>query len=194
MRITSIAALLIAATAVSCAPLRTSGTSPKIPEKKQTSLGLYLTAGEAYRKYRKSPDTVKLLDVRTPEEFIFVGHAEMAVNIPLAFQTYRWNAGKGYHDIRPNPEFLDRVREWAKPDDAILVMCRSGDRSAMAVNKLAKDGFTNVWNIYDGMEGDVEKNPASPNAGKRTVNGWKNSGSPWTYQIQPERMRIPKNP
>jgi hypothetical protein len=29
------------------------------------------------------------------------------------------------------------------------------------------------------------------NEGKRMKNGWKNSGLPWTYKINPEKMRLP---
>ncbi len=71
-------------------------------------------------------------------------------------------------------------------------MCRSGGRSAMAVNLLAKAGFTNVYNIIDGMEGDTVDDPASVFQGQRLKNGWKNSGSPWTYDLTPERMSLPK--
>ena len=46
----------------------------QIPEKKKTVLGLYVNSAEAYDKWRAAPDEVKVLDVRTPEEFIFVGH------------------------------------------------------------------------------------------------------------------------
>jgi hypothetical protein len=110
-------------------------------------------------------------------------------------------------------------------------MCRSGHRSAMAVNLLAEAGFKNVFNIIDGMEGDMVKHfesvhgdlPLSlafdpllaqlrPDAAagdtvqlslhsvnvaegvfreKRILNGWKNSGSPWTYKINPERVKLP---
>jgi hypothetical protein len=66
----------------------------QIPKKKQTVLGLYATSAEAYDKWQATPDKVKLLDVRTPEEFIFVGHPEMAQCIPLGFQSYRWDEKK----------------------------------------------------------------------------------------------------
>jgi hypothetical protein len=29
--------------------------------------------------------------------------------------------------------------------------------------------------------------------GQRLKNGWKNSGCPWTYQLTPERMLLPKS-
>ena len=63
--------------------------------------------------------------------------------------------------------------------------------SAMAVNLLAKAGFKNVYNITDGVEGDAVKDPNSIFVGQRLVNGWKNSGLPWTYHIKPERMLLP---
>ena len=80
----------------------------------------------------------------------------------------------------------------AKPDDTLMVMCRSGGRSAIAANFLAKAGFKNVYNIIDGMEGDPVQNPASVFQGQRLVNGWKNSGCPWTYNLTPDRMLLPK--
>jgi len=94
--------------------------------------------------------------------------------------------------MKPNPHFLAEVKEWAQPDETILVMCRSGGRGAMAVNALAEAGFTKVYNIVDGMEGDMVGDPESAYFGKRMKNGWKNSGLPWTYDVDPEQMRLPK--
>jgi rhodanese-related sulfurtransferase len=164
---------------------------PELPKEKQTSLALYVTCAEAYGKWAEAPEAVKILDVRTPEEYIFVGHPEMAVNIPLAFQTHHWSEEKGYFDVAPNPEFVAQVTEWAKPLDVLLVMCRSGGRSAMAVNLLAQAGFKNAYNIIDGMEGDLVKDPDNLYVGKRMKNGWKNSGLPWTYDVNPDLVRLP---
>ena len=61
----------------------------------------------------------------------------------------------------------------------------------MAVNLLARAGFINVYNITDGVEGDLVKDPNSNFNGQRLVNGWKNSGLPWTYNIEPDRMVLP---
>ena len=166
---------------------------PELHKEKQTSLGLYLNAKEAYEKWRADPDKVTVLDVRTTEEYLHVGHAPMAWNVPLLSQTYEWDAGKQHFSMRPNPDFITQVMDFAKSFDTILVMCRSGGRSAMAVNKLAEAGFTNVYNITDGMEGDAVKDPESVYQGQRLKNGWKNSGIPWTYQPDPERMRFVKS-
>ena len=80
----------------------------------------------------------------------------------------------------------------AKPDDTLMVMCRSGGRSAIAVNLLAAAGFENVYNITDGLEGDKVNDPDSAFHGQRLKNGWKNSGCPWTYDLTAERMLLPK--
>jgi len=92
-----------------------------IPKEKQTVLGLYVTAKEAYEKWKAEPEKVMIIDVRTPEEFIFVGHPAMAWKIPVAAQTYEWDAGKGQFPMKLIPDFVSRVSEVAKPDDTILV-------------------------------------------------------------------------
>ena len=162
----------------------------ELPKAKQTSLGLYVTAKEAYDKWLAAPDAVTVLDVRTLEEYLYIGHAPMAWNIPLMFQTNEWDAEKERFSMQPNPEFLTLVKEVAAPTDTIMVMCRSGGRSAMAVNQLAEAGFTNVYQITDGMEGDSIDDPLSVFQGQRLRNGWKNSGVPWTYKPDPEKIML----
>jgi rhodanese-related sulfurtransferase len=169
-----------------------SEAKPDIPKEKQTTLGLYLTAKEAYAKWKTDPDKVKILDVRTSEEYVFVGHSAMAWNIPVVLQTYQWDANKRKLPMKPNPDFVSQVKAIVKPTDILLLMCRSGGRSAQAVNQLAEAGFRNVYNIIDGMEGDVVDDPASVFQGQRMKNGWKNSGLPWTYDLNPDRMRLPE--
>ena len=162
----------------------------QVPEEKLTGLGLYVTAREAYEMWKADPERIKVLDVRTFEEYVLIGHAEMAVNIPLAFPTYKWDVNKGNYSIAVNTDFIARAKERFKPDDTILVMCRSGGRSAMAVNALAKAGFTNVQNIIDGFEGDKVEDPESIYHGMRMRNGWKNA-VPWTYHLDPKLVWLP---
>ncbi|MCP3896128.1 MAG: hypothetical protein GY706_16090 [Bacteroides sp.] len=38
------------------------------------------------------------------------------------------------------------------------------------------------------MEGDKVNDPESVFDGKRMKNGWKNSGLPWVYDIDPEKI------
>jgi rhodanese-related sulfurtransferase len=128
-------------------------------------LGLYVTAKGAYEKWQADPANVKIIDVRTPQESQIIGLPKMASKVPLTTSAR---------------EFVGRVKRFAQPDDTILVICRSGNRSAVAVEMLAQAGFRNAYTVVDGFEGDREKNPSSPNYGRRTVNGWKNAGLPWT--------------
>jgi len=164
----------------------------QIPKGKETTLGLYVTAKEAFEMWKANPDNLKILDVRTPEEYIFIGHAEMAWNIPLAFQSYDWDAEKSQFTLKPNPDFLAGVQAMAGLKDTLMVMCRSGGRSALAVNALAEAGYTNVYQITDGMEGDAVSEPESVYYGQRLKNGWKNSGLPWTYELISGRVILPK--
>jgi rhodanese-related sulfurtransferase len=163
----------------------------ELPAEKQTVLGLYVTAKQAYEMWKADPEKVLILDVRTPEEFLFVGHPPMAWKVPVAVQSYEWDAARGQFPMKPCPDFVSRLVGVAKPTDTILVMCRSGGRSALAVNMLAKAGFTKAYNIVDGMEGDPVQEPGSLFLGQRLKNGWKNSGAPWTYELTPERLLLP---
>jgi len=60
----------------------------------------------------------------------------------------------------------------------------------MAANALASAGFEHVYNVIDGMEGDLLNNPGSVYHRKRMKNGWKNSGPPWTYEVDPDLLWI----
>lgn len=182
--------MLVSMCFITTASAGEQATKAELPKGKQTTLGLYVTAAEAYDKWRAAPDSVKVLDVSTLEEYIFIGHAPMALNIPLMTQTHEWDADKGHFAMQPNPDFLTMVKAVASPADTILVMCRSGGRSAVAVNQLAEAGFEHVYNITDGMEGDTIKDSESVYFGKRLRNGWKNSGVPWTYKLEPERTLL----
>lgn len=58
----------------------------ELPKEKQTTLGLYATAKEAYEQWKAAPEKINILDVRTLDEYINIGHAEMAWNIPAFFK------------------------------------------------------------------------------------------------------------
>ena len=128
-------------------------TTDSVPKAKQTHLGLYVTARDAYETWKTDPDKVTILDVRTPEELLFVGHLDMAWKIPVFAQSYDWDAARETFPMRTLPDFVQRVRRIAGPDDTIMVMCRSGSRSGAAVNLLAEAGFTRAFQIVDGFEG-----------------------------------------
>jgi len=165
-----------------------TGLKANLPKAKQTVLGLYVTAAEACEKWQAAKDEVIIIDVRTLEELLFVGSPTMAWRIPVAIQLYEWNAEKKEFPVSPLPDFVSRVQTVAKPDDTIMITCRSGGRSAIACNMLAQVGYNNVYNIVDGMEGDGHGDSESVPRG-----GWKNIGCPWTKKITPDQMVLPKD-
>jgi hypothetical protein len=109
----------------------------------------------------------------------------------IAAQSYEWDAAKWEFPMMLIPDFVSRVKKVAKSGDMTLVMCRSGGRTAVAANLLAKARFTNVYNIVDGMEGDAVADSDSVFLGQLLKNGWKNSRFPWTYDLAPDRMLLP---
>lgn len=179
-----------------------SQPSHQVPETNRTSLGLYATPQEAYAMWKADPKRVNILDVRTFEEYIFVGHAEMSRNIPFLFPKFELPAGNKAQSAPPsggpppgcsgvpNPDFVSTVKGLFTPTDTILVMCSTGGRGAMAVNQLAKAGFVNVYNIINGLEGDRVDDPGSVYHGKHMRNGWKNCGLPWTYDFDTDLMWV----
>jgi rhodanese-related sulfurtransferase len=162
----------------------------KVPEKKRTSLGLYLSPKEAYELTKK--EKALFIDVRTREEVNFLGMPTIAdANIPYMEMDpmYSWNDKKNTFKLLPNSEFVSLVAERVKAkgldkNSPIILMCRSGDRSALAANLLAKDGYTKVYSIVTGFEGNMSKK------GRRSVDGWKNAGLPWTYNLSKAKMSL----
>lgn len=71
-----------------------------------------------------------LLDVREAAEFAF-GHIEGAKSIPMG-------------DLDARLAELNKEQE-------IYVVCRTGNRSDLAAQKLANAGFTNIYNVLPGM-------------------------------------------
>ena len=88
--------------------------------------------------------------MRTPEEYAVVGHAEAAWNIPYAFVTYARKDRKTEYGPKLNAAFVDEVKRFARPGDTLLAMCRSGDRSAKAVDLLAAASPTGTFDSAPG--------------------------------------------
>jgi len=161
--------------------------------KKQTTLGLYLTAAEVHKKITTNKK-VLFIDIRTRAEVNFLGMPSQAdANIPYMVmpEFYSWNKKKHGFALKPNNDFSNALekRLTAKGLDKnaeVILMCRSGSRSAKAVNLLAKLGYKSVFTVVDGYEGRKAKTGLTK--GQRTVDGWKNSRLPWTYKLDPKKM------
>lgn len=166
----------------------------KVPEAKRTETQHYLSPQEVYDFKTKDSAKTLLVDIRTPYELQFVGYANVIDgNVPyLTYDFSGWDDKTGEYKRSFNSGFVGQVEDLMKKvgisgkDARIILMCRSGDRSAKAADLMAKSGYTNVWSAIDGFEGDKAKD--GDNKGKRTVNGWKNANLPWTYTLDKNKI------
>ncbi|MGF1447387.1 MAG: sulfurtransferase, partial [Pikeienuella sp.] len=164
--------------------------------KKQTSWGLYLTAREAYEMKQTQPDGVLFVDVREPVEIMFTGYTDVVdANVPfLLVNPSKWNPNKPVLAMEPNPDFAAGVLAALEAHGLdktapVILMCRSGGtRGAPSAKALEGLGLETVYVVVDGFEGSTSKD--DPNGPWRRVNGWKNSGLPWGYKLNPEKVHL----
>jgi rhodanese-related sulfurtransferase len=118
-----------------------------------------------------SSGAATIVDVRSRFEHEFVGHVPGSQL--LEWRIYAGNAEGGVTS-RPNPDFLHQLQQLHQPDAPLLLLCRSAVRSHNAAIAAAEAGYTNVYNILEGFEGDKDE------SGRRgTLGGWRKAGLPW---------------
>ena len=109
-------------------------------------------------------DEISIVDVRTNEERTFVGHVPGTLHVAWATGT----------SLTRNPRFVRELEAKTGKSAVLVLLCRSGNRSALAAEAATKAGFTNVFNVAEGFEGELD------GAGHRGVsNGWRFHGLPW---------------
>lgn len=105
-----------------------------------------------------------LVDVRTVEERTYVGHVPGSLHVA-------WQTGTS---MTKNPRFTRELEGRAAKDALVILICRSGNRSAAAAEAAAKAGFTRVANVREGFEGQRD------DTGQRGhIDGWRLRGLPW---------------
>ncbi len=150
-------------------------------EAKVTPPNKYLSSKDAFHLLKDDPD-IFFVDVRDPIEISHMGHpALIDAIVPLRVQTEKFDKGLGEYSLQENPQFLNAMYKAIKVSgkskhDMIIVTCGSGYRSAEAVRKLVKAGYTNVWHIPDGYAGDEKP-------GLNTHNAWNLAKLPWSHSI-----------
>lgn len=112
-----------------------------------------------------------LLDVRTDAEWTYVGVPDLRAigKEPLLVS---W---KHFPSMIVNESFVADVENASVgKDDTLVLLCRSGQRSAAAAQALTGAGFRRCYNVSEGFEGDKD------NQGRRgLLAGWKAHGLPW---------------
>lgn len=150
---------------------------------KDVPLDRNLDAVAAYKMM--TAQKVALLDVRTPQEYQFVGHVPGAHLIPFVVWG-KWDQAKKSFGLDPNPDFVKQVSATFPDKKApLIVMCRSGHRSGKAIKALQAAGYTNLYQMWEGFEGIAVADKDLPSAGKKIVDGWRNKGLPSTWDIDP---------
>ena len=105
---------------------------------------------------RLSASGTPVIDIRTENEWrstgIFPGSRL------LTFFDARGNANP--------PQWLQQVRSFSRPDQPVILICRSGNRSTAAARYLSEQGgYATVYNVSQGLAGwAAAGNPLTPMA------------------------------
>jgi rhodanese-related sulfurtransferase len=136
---------------------------PEVPAKKRTALELYFTSTEAADFLKKEGNKTLFIDVRTPAEVADGMPAMADANVPIIIN-------QAHRKVAVNNHFVANIEERLKEkgldnQSPIVLICRQGNRSALATNKLAETGYKKVYHVVDG------------------VLGWKKNDLPWALKI-----------
>lgn len=111
-----------------------------------------------------SAGAVLLVDVRSTEERKFVGHVPGSQHVA-------WATGTA---LTRNPRFVRELEVKVGKQATLLLLCRSGKRSALAAQAATAAGFPRVFNILEGFEGEID---AAKHRGAK--DGWRFHQLPW---------------
>ncbi|MFO1105096.1 MAG: rhodanese-like domain-containing protein [Amaricoccus sp.] len=111
-----------------------------------------------------SAGAATLLDVRTVEERAYVGRVPGTKHVA-------WATGTA---MTRNPHFVRQVTAAFPKDTPLVLLCRSGKRSRAAGEALVRAGFTRIFNVDEGFEGEIDETKHRGLSG-----GWRFHGLPW---------------
>jgi rhodanese-related sulfurtransferase len=123
-----------------------------------------LTPKEAHDLLQQAPGA-RLVDVRTRAELDWVGRIPGAVEL-------EWLT---YPGSKPNPDFPRQLKQQVDSESLVMFICRSGGRSHAAAAVAMQVGYTEVYNVLEGFEGDKDAQDH-----RNTVGGWRHAGLPWS--------------
>ena len=122
-----------------------------------------LLPNEAFQILQLAPGA-KLIDVRSRAELDFVGRIPGAVEIEWAT----------YPGMKPNPHFQTELEQQVDSEALVMFICRSGARSHHAAVAAEKAGYSEVYNVLEGFEGDKDMKEH-----RNKLNGWRANELPW---------------
>lgn len=158
------------------------------------AVDIAVPAAEVHARVQQPNQNLLFVDVRDPVEIMFVGFTDAVhVNIPfLMVDRTAWDAKRGVYKLVQNPEFVSQIkaeleRRGLGMDAEVITLCRSGsERGEPSASFLRSNGFPSARYVIDGFQGTPLKE--GPQAGLRVVNGWQNSGLPWSTKMNPAKM------
>lgn len=113
-----------------------------------------------------------LIDCRTDAEWAYVGLPDLST---IGKQTLRLS-WKHFPSGSLNPTFAEQLAGLGVAEDqAVLFICRSGQRSLDAAVACTRVGFARCYNVAEGFEG-----PLDDERHRGSQGGWKARGLPWT--------------
>ncbi|MEI7841552.1 MAG: rhodanese-like domain-containing protein [Gallionellaceae bacterium] len=122
-----------------------------------------LLPAEAQQILQLAPGA-KLVDVRSKAELDFVGRVPGAIEIEWA----------SYPGMVLNPNFMAALTQQVDKEALVMFLCRSGVRSHGAAVAAEQAGYSEVYNVLEGFEGDRDANKH-----RNTVGGWRAAKLPW---------------
>ena len=105
-----------------------------------------------------------LVDVRSGEERKFVGYVPGSIHVAWATGT----------SLTRNPRFLRELEAKVAKDAIVLLLCRSGKRSALAAEAATRIGYASAFNVTEGFEGDLDDQHR-----RGALGGWRLRGLKW---------------
>lgn len=133
----------------------------------------FILPHDAYQLMHDDPDAL-MVDVRTYAESVWVGVPDLSEVTSRDVPLIPWELIPG----KANPDFLDHVRaEMPDQHAPLIVFSRAGQRSREAANALVMAGYTQVYNMGDGFDGERDEH-----GHRSSINGWRASGLPWFQQ------------
>lgn len=124
----------------------------------------YVNAEEAKRLVGE--ENFSVLDVRDKSQYDR-SHIQSSYHIPLFVENKDNDPGTivkrtlhnnfsglfyGLPFTKPNPEFVQSIKEEFSSDSKILLVCQEGLRSAAAARKLEEEGFQNISCLTSGLQ------------------------------------------
>ncbi|MDB2369267.1 rhodanese-like domain-containing protein [Octadecabacter sp.] len=161
--------------------LMTSIDPEAVPDFKTTLNGQYLSSLDVYNLVVSEP-AILFVDVRDRDEVAGMGHPyRIDAVVPVQVGREVTTGMTSRVALVDNPDFLSQMEETLRLEnksrhDLIIITCGSGRRSAIAANILYENGYTNVWHVPDGYDGDDV-------VGFNVDNAWRLAGLPWSIEL-----------